>query len=101
MDESDLQSDEVAIIKVFVKKCICIYIYIYIYMRRGFRCGPKNGRGRELSVKIFITGLLKTRLDLLSSTPILKPIRKDGPLDRLCELVGQPPKILLDGLTFN
>ena len=51
-------------------------------------------------MKIFITGLLKTRLDLLSSTLMLKPIRKDGPLDRLCQLVGQPPKILLDRLKF-
>ena len=33
MDESDLQLDEVAIIKVFVKNIyICIYVYIYIYM---------------------------------------------------------------------
>ena len=31
MDESDLQRDEVVIIKVFVKY-IYIYIYIYIYM---------------------------------------------------------------------
>ena len=31
VDESDLQRDEVAIIKVFVKN-IYIYIYIYIYL---------------------------------------------------------------------
>ena len=31
MDESDLQRDEIAIIKVFVKN-IYIYIYIYIYI---------------------------------------------------------------------
>ena len=54
-----------------------------------------------LLVKIFIIGLLKTRPDLLSSTPMLKPIGKNGPINRLCQLVGQPPKIMPDGLKFN
>ena len=41
MDESDLQRDELAIIKVFVKNIyiyiyVHIYIYIYIYMNGDF-----------------------------------------------------------------
>ena len=58
MDESDLQRDEVAIIKVFVKKkymyvcmyaCmyVCMYVYMYVCMYVCMHAGGRFGTSVE------------------------------------------------------